>query len=685
MLSTLETIQIRMQKDLDESFKQMINPFQSAEDISQNSVSTSSIVQKYTNDVFVLPIHTIKDKETTVHELAPSIATDLELEENMYSYLFDLENGKDQENCKNTFANDLMPKWKTHFTSNVAFLEDTQQVISRMPFVKRDDVVCTVPNDTIKTNWASVKHDPQFCEHYGYLEWDMLKEFNQSSSFLQALSIAHILSPLMSFFIPFLFLLFPFIILKFQGVSISFPVYMNVLKQIAKNHFIGKAIIGMENFSVSNLIYLLFMLGLYLLQMYQNTMQCLRFYRNVQKINRELCEWKEFCEYSISNMNAFLEQNRDLETYKSFCMQVSHHRMQLNAFQQLLTDICPFKCNWRKTAEIGYMLQCYYELHINENYAESILFAMGFDGYVQLMHGLYNNMRQGLLGAATFVVDDDKISIHSDISGEENVNIVETTIESQYYPVHMYDLSCVKNDVSLDSNVVITGPNASGKTTYLKTTALNIIFSQQVGVGFYSTCKLNPYQHIHSYLNIPDTSGRDSLFQAESRRCKEILTCIQDGGDNERHFCIFDELYSGTNPEEATRSAFAFMEYIRTFKQVDLILTTHYSSICDRWTEGKNKRHISNKQMEVCDVLCTIDNDNDSTTDNENDSTNDNDSTDNNKKEKVYCTFKIIPGVSKREGAVRILEEMDYPQEMIDMVVQQNDKEKIERSNDVTI
>ena len=120
----------------------------------------------------------------------------------------------------------------------------------------------------------------------------MLKEFNQSSSFLQALSIAHILSHLMSFFIPFLFLLFPFIILKFQGVSISFPVYMNVLKQIAKNHFIGKAIIGMENFSVSNLIYLLFMLGLYLLQMYQNTIQCLRFYRNVQKINRELCEWK---------------------------------------------------------------------------------------------------------------------------------------------------------------------------------------------------------------------------------------------------------------------------------------------------------------------------------------------------------------------------------------------------------
>jgi hypothetical protein len=40
--------------------------------------------------------------------------------------------------------------------------------------------------------------------------------------------------------------------------------------------------------------------------------------------------------------------------------------------------------------------------------------------------------------------------------------------------------------------------------------------------------KLSPFDHIHSYLNIPDTSGRDSLFQAEARRCKEILDCIEN-------------------------------------------------------------------------------------------------------------------------------------------------------------
>ena len=78
----------------------------------------------------------------------------------------------------------------------------------------------------------------------------------------------------------------------------------------------------------------------------------------------------------------------------------------------------------------------------------------------------------------------------------------------------------IKNTVKLQKNMIITGPNASGKTTILKSTLINIIFTQQFGCGFYDSGKLKPYKYIHCYLNIPDTSGRDSLFQAEARRCK---------------------------------------------------------------------------------------------------------------------------------------------------------------------
>ena len=70
------------------------------------------------------------------------------------------------------------------------------------------------------------------------------------------------------------------------------------------------------------------------------------------------------------------------------------------------------------------------------------------------------------------------------------------------------------------------------------------------------------FDHLHCYLNIPDTSGRDSLFQAEARRCKNILDSIINSKQNERHFCIFDELYSGTNPYEAISSSYSLLEYL---------------------------------------------------------------------------------------------------------------------------
>ena len=113
---------------------------------------------------------------------------------------------------------------------------------------------------------------------------------------------------------------------------------------------------------------------------------------------------------------------------------------------------------------------------------------------------------------------------------------------------HDYDdkIKPIKNDVKLQ-NYIITGPNASGKTTLLKTTMLNIIFSQQFGYGFYKKAKIFPFKILNSYINIPDTTGRDSLFQAEARRCLNILNNIKDN-KKDHAFIIFDEIYSGTNP-----------------------------------------------------------------------------------------------------------------------------------------
>jgi DNA mismatch repair ATPase MutS len=140
-------------------------------------------------------------------------------------------------------------------------------------------------------------------------------------------------------------------------------------------------------------------------------------------------------------------------------------------------------------------------------------------------------------------------------------------------------------------------------------------------------------------LNIPDTSERDSLFQAESRRCKDIIDLIHSHPEEKgfRHYCIFDELYSGTNPLEAARSARAFLKYLSKFKNVDFILTTHYVSICNYLAKLKV---VANYKM---DVLIK-------------------------EAGELEYTYQIIKGVSKIQGAVRILEQMDYPKEILDEV-----------------
>ena len=184
--------------------------------------------------------------------------------------------------------------------------------------------------------------------------------------------------------------------------------------------------------------------------------------------------------------------------------------------------------------------------------------------------------------------------------------------------------------------MIITGPNAAGKTTLLKTTLINIIFNQQFACGFYDSASLKLYNYIHCYINIPDTSGRDSLFQAEARRCKEILDKINHNSKDKKHFCVFDELYSGTNPYEAIGSAFSFIQYLNKFDNLNLILTTHYTDLCYKLNDEKN---IENYNMKI------IENNN-----------------------KFKYTYKLIKGISKIKGGTKVLNDLNYPNSIVNSV-----------------
>lgn len=586
---------------------------------------------------FRLPIQYLD--ESTLYSLSPIVSNDLELSipeshTSMYDYLF---------LPKHDFAKSMIPNWRKQFTTNIDYLNDTKYVTQNMGKYNR---LCTYDSeynmecDSIMEIWKDIKCNDGFLEKYNYMDWDMLKHLNESSTFLQGISLVHILSPLVSLILPFLVLILPFLILKIRGLPVSLSEYIQVLKEIGKHHFIGK-LLNIESLTWDKMLYLMITVALYLLQIYQNVTVCQRFYRNISTMNTSICKLQEYTKYSIKSMESFLEIASTSPTYSPFCQEVDLQCNRLRLLNAELSSISPFELSVGKFSDVGYMLKCYYQLHTNPNYESCLRYSTGFEGYINNLQGIYENLSFGRISFATF-------NDPTDASG----NTCE--FKQQYYPP-LGGYNPVKNDCSFNKNMILSAPNKSGKTTILKTTALNIIFSQQIGCGFYESGELTPYTHLHSYLNIPDTSGRDSLFQAESRRCKEILDIIQEtqGSSGEvkdseqpdgsymknscRHFCIFDELYSGTNPEEASKAGSAFLRYLSKFSNVNFILTTHYVSISNKF---KKSPIIQNYKMEV-NVL---------------------------EDGSFEYTYKLKKGISKIKGAVRVLKDMGYPKEIIDSI-----------------
>lgn len=137
--------------------------------------------------------------------------------------------------------------------------------------------------------------------------------------------------------------------------------------------------------------------------------------------------------------------------------------------------------------------------------------------------------------------------------------------EMEQISVEMTDLyhplipNPVANSIRIDGGILVTGSNASGKSTFLKTVALNAILSQTI-----YTCISHSYRG--DYVKVMTSMAlRDNLEGGESYYIVEIKSLqriLEECEKKQPVLCIVDEVLRGTNTIERIAASSRILKYL---------------------------------------------------------------------------------------------------------------------------
>ena len=136
---------------------------------------------------------------------------------------------------------------------------------------------------------------------------------------------------------------------------------------------------------------------------------------------------------------------------------------------------------------------------------------------------------------------------------------------------HPLITSPVANSIDAEGGVLLTGSNASGKSTFLKTVALNVILAQSIYTCMATSYRCNMVKVMTSMALRDDVQSGESYYIVEIKSLKRILTEIEKG---EPLLCIIDEVLRGTNTIERIAASSRILASLRK-KNVLPFAATH--------------------------------------------------------------------------------------------------------------
>ena len=332
--------------------------------------------------------------------------------------------------------------------------------------------------------------------------------------------ITSILYPISTFVAPYIYLN------RYLKMNISFSSYLEIIVQIIKMLCVST---GNFRTDLIKFISIFFYIGIYLYNMYQTYEVAYFLYSTKDKLQNKMEGLVKFVNHSLNIMNNV--PKNIIEPY--FNIRATYEGILINNSMSCIYRI------WKDDIlkdKLSSLLKTIYAVDVI--YSINNLFLEKDWSVVS-----YNNAETKFWDAKNPILSDTQIS----------------------------------NPVSLGRNIIVTGPNAGGKTTYVKTILSNVILGQTLGIAYSIKSQMILYDTVNSFMRVSDVLGNRSYFEAEAEYCLNMINKAKEiNANNKSALFLMDEPMHSTPPIEGMATAYAVIEYLSKLQGITLIITTHF-------------------------------------------------------------------------------------------------------------
>ena len=204
--------------------------------------------------------------------------------------------------------------------------------------------------------------------------------------------------------------------------------------------------------------------------------------------------------------------------------------------------------------------------------------------------------------------------INNNINGLQTKSIIHPLLDEE---------NAIANTIDISNHILLTGSNASGKSTFMKAVALNLILAQSIQTATAHSFIYQPGYVMTSMANADDVLSGDSYFMSELKSIRRLFNTYQCN----KIYCFIDEIFKGTNTTERIAASESVLSYLDNQKAYQVIAATHDVELSTLLENTYNNYHFNESIQE----------------------------------NSIFFDYKIKPGKANTRNAIELLRITQFP------------------------